>query len=470
MPDWLMMRMPMITTALFVFAVGACVGSLINVLVYRMPRGLDVVAPTSRCPSCGTKLTWRENIPILGWVLLGGKCRFCKSKISPEYPIVELIVAVLFGGAFLLWYMTPVDTTFLGVPLGAVAPEWAHNGAGRTWPAFLVLVTLLGSLVAMTIIDARTCTIPLILTWVPAATALVFHVGHAVWFEQKYGTPELVTQGTWRAGRLRWETAPGEVWTLATAGLRNWRFAGIGIGGVVGLGVANLLVAKGLITRSFADYDEWEQQALAEAEAEKKRVGPADPTEGAEVPDKDGEDDPTDMWIQYPHARREMIRELAFLAPVVVLAMFGGWLLNRVAGGPVIGVDGVPVLRAMPLWLCVLGGVTMGYLIGGGVVWAARIFGSLAFGKEAMGLGDVHMMAAVGACLGWIDPTIAFFLAAFVGVLWAILAALANGRLSRAMPYGPFLAFATLLVIVFKPVIELGLGRLFSMPGPLNLP
>jgi leader peptidase (prepilin peptidase)/N-methyltransferase len=468
MPDWLMMRLPMITTAMFVFAVGACVGSLINVLVYRMPRGLDVVTPTSRCPSCGTKLTWRENIPILGWILLRGRCRFCQTKISPEYPIVEAIVAVLFGGAFVLWYMVPPETAVLGIHIGSIAPDWAHNGAARTWPAFVVLATMIGSLVAMTIIDARTCTIPLVLTWIPAAVALLFHVGHAVWFQHRFGTPEPIMPGVWAAERLRWITAPGEIWTLATGGLQNWRFVGMGIGGIAGLGVANLLLAKGLITRSFADYAEWESETLARRDAP-VATEPDALTPPGESSHENGS--PTDLWIQYPHARREMVRELAFLAPAVVGVIVGGWAASKIGGPLVLDAHGQGVpSHAVPLWLVVLGGVLMGYLIGGGLVWAVRIGGTLAFGKEAMGLGDVHLMAAVGACLGWIDPTIAFFGAAFVGVGWAVLAALAGGRLNRAMPYGPFLAIATLLVLVFKPAIEIGLGRLFSSPGPLNLP
>jgi leader peptidase (prepilin peptidase)/N-methyltransferase len=111
----------------------------------------------------------------------------------------------------------------------------------------------------------------------------------------------------------------------------------------------------------------------------------------------------------------------------------------------------------------------MGYLIGGGVVWLVRILGSLAFGKEAMGLGDVHLMAAVGACMGWIDTTLAFFLAAFVGVFWAILGRVYSGSLARAMPYGPFLAVATLIVFLAKPAIERALE---SMTGysPFSLP
>jgi leader peptidase (prepilin peptidase)/N-methyltransferase len=180
------------------------------------------------------------------------------------------------------------------------------------------------------------------------------------------------------------------------------------------------------------------------------------------------------MWIQYPHARREMVLELAFLAPPVVGALAGGWVAERVvsafAGPWIVGEQGLIAPALAPLWLTVLGAVCMGYLIGGGLVWAVRIFGTLLFGKEAMGLGDVHLMAAVGACLGWIDPTIAFFLAAFVGVGWAVLARVVGGTLNRAMPYGPFLAIATLLVVLGKPLIELGLGRLLSLGVPFDLP
>lgn len=478
MPDWLMIRLPMITTALFVFAIGACVGSLINVLVYRLPRGLDVVKPTSRCPSCGTRLTWRENIPILGWIFLGGKCRFCKSRISPEYPIVESIVAFIFVGIYILWYIVPPDATLMGIPFGSIAPEWAHNGAGRTWPAFVVLLMLLGSLVAMTIIDARTCTIPLVLTWVPAGVALLFHTGHAVWFQARFGDIQQTLPGMWTGeGIRRWFTAPGETWTLATGGPSGWRFIGAALGGILGLSLSNLLLTTGLITRSFSDFESWERSLQPETPE------PAQPPEGSdpeatipsppESPESGGS--PTDLWIQYPHARREMVKELAFLAPTVLGLMGGGWLSVRLvghfAGAWQVGIDGraVPPVDA-PLWLVVLAGVLMGYLIGGGVVWAVRIFGSLAFGKEAMGLGDVHMMAAVGACLGWIDPVLAFFGAAFVGVAWAILARIVGGKFNRAMPYGPFLAVATVLVILFKPAVELGLGRLFSYNGPLNLP
>jgi leader peptidase (prepilin peptidase)/N-methyltransferase len=136
------------------------------------------------------------------------------------------------------------------------------------------------------------------------------------------------------------------------------------------------------------------------------------------------------------------------------------------------------MLETWPLWVSVLAGVLIGYLVGGGIVWGVRIFGSLAFGKEAMGLGDVHLWAAVGACLGWIDATIGFFLAAPVGLVWVLIAGIFGGKFAKTMPYGPYLAGATLLVLLGKPVIEIGLtwlmGGGIGQPGspaqPINLP
>jgi len=71
------------------FAWGATLGSFINVVVYRVPRGISVVTGASRCPACGTPILPRDNLPVLGWVLLRGRCRVCGAAISPRYPLVE---------------------------------------------------------------------------------------------------------------------------------------------------------------------------------------------------------------------------------------------------------------------------------------------------------------------------------------------------------------------------------------------
>ena len=108
-----------------VFLFGACWGSFLNVCIYRIPAELSVVKPRSRCPKCMTDLAWRDNIPIFGWLMLGGKCRYCKVPISPRYPVIELITAILFT---LVWLRFPYQPE--------VGPYW-----------MLVFGLILGSMV-----------------------------------------------------------------------------------------------------------------------------------------------------------------------------------------------------------------------------------------------------------------------------------------------------------------------------------
>lgn len=443
------LALPWVTQLVFIVAVGCSIGSLINVLVYRLPRGIGVVTPPSACPQCDTRLTWRENIPVLGWLLLRGRCRFCKNPISPEYPIVEAFTGLLFGFAYALWYLVPSHGTFLGVAWGAATPEWATNGLADSWPIALVALTALACLLAMTLVDAKTFTIPLVLAWVPAIVAVVALTLHALTLELLRGPFESYAASTSTRWFFQngdaWRCAAGWLWSLPTPTLSDWRLIGISIGATAGLGVSLALVRFKLIGRSFDDYEAWEKKTLAEQEASGESA--------------DDADNPA-MWVQYPHARREMIKELAFLGPVSILAMAGGWLVPRM----------VPSATDAPLWLAVLSGVLLGYLVGGGVVWAVRILGSLAFGKEAMGIGDVHLMAAVGACFGWIDAVLGFFTAAFVALAWAVLGAVVGGKVQRAMPFGPFLAVGAVLVFLGKPLFELLLTALTASPTPMDLP
>jgi leader peptidase (prepilin peptidase)/N-methyltransferase len=76
------------------FALGAALGSFLNVVAYRLPRGMSLSSPGSRCPACGKPIRWYDNVPIFGWLLLRGRCRDCRAAISPRYPMVELLAAV----------------------------------------------------------------------------------------------------------------------------------------------------------------------------------------------------------------------------------------------------------------------------------------------------------------------------------------------------------------------------------------
>jgi leader peptidase (prepilin peptidase)/N-methyltransferase len=83
--------------ALLAAIVGAMVGSFLNVCIHRLPRGESIVHPRSRCPHCGHQIAWFENVPVVSWVVLGARCRKCRARISPMYPIVELTTALLFA-------------------------------------------------------------------------------------------------------------------------------------------------------------------------------------------------------------------------------------------------------------------------------------------------------------------------------------------------------------------------------------
>ncbi|MCB0350940.1 MAG: prepilin peptidase [Bdellovibrionales bacterium] len=87
--------------AIYFFLVGACLGSFANVVIYRYPLGLSVVRPRSACLACKKQIPWYDNIPILSWFILRGRCRACKAKYSFRYPLVEIIMGGLFLGLFL---------------------------------------------------------------------------------------------------------------------------------------------------------------------------------------------------------------------------------------------------------------------------------------------------------------------------------------------------------------------------------
>ncbi|NPV28511.1 MAG: prepilin peptidase [Firmicutes bacterium] len=100
------------------FLLGLFIGSFLNVVIYRMPRGESVVAGRSRCPACGQALAWYDLVPVLSYLALRGRCRYCRTPISPRYLLVELLTGAVFAALFYRFGPTPALAKYLF--LGAV--------------------------------------------------------------------------------------------------------------------------------------------------------------------------------------------------------------------------------------------------------------------------------------------------------------------------------------------------------------
>jgi leader peptidase (prepilin peptidase) / N-methyltransferase len=130
-----------------VFGLGACVGSFLNVVIYRLPAGISLLWPPSRCPKCGHKLGLTENIPILGWLMLRGRCRHCHTSISVRYPLFETFTALMWLATF-----------------------WRFGATWQTGGYCLLLAWL----IALAAIDLDTMTLPNPLTSSGLVLGLVF--------------------------------------------------------------------------------------------------------------------------------------------------------------------------------------------------------------------------------------------------------------------------------------------------------
>ena len=258
------------------FILGCVVGSFLNVLIYRLPMGLSINQPRrSFCPHCKEPIAWRDNIPILSFLLLGRRCRRCGEPISWRYPLVEAVTGLLFA---LIYYRQ-------GAQLGA--------GMGQV----IVMLLLVSLLVVGSAVD------------------------------------------------MDWLIIPDEI-----------TFYGLLGGLLAGFLLPGLHVGK-------ASYHTFQS------------------------------------------------------------------------------LTGLPHLDGLI-------GSAIGAAGGGLMVLFFAVVGSVIFRKEAMGFGDVKLMAMIGAFFGWKVAVIAFFLSPFIGLLYGVPLVLTAGE--HVMPYGPFLSIGAMLAIVFR--------------------
>ena len=387
-----------LTMLLFLFMFGACVGSFLNVVIWRLPRDESLVFPGSHCPNCNTPLQWYDNIPIFAWLKLRGRCRYCSTLISARYPIVEALTAGLFVLYYVLFYLTPPEWR-----LGFCANTESARSILNTWPHFLLYLYLLAALLAASLIDAELFIIPpqIIWSW-KGGFAIVAVIIHTLFDEP--GLP-----GSLNAGSLP---------------------AALAAGGAVGLLLSLLLLRLGKLPLSFAEGG----PMLEIDKVQHARDVDAAIAQGAEQPPAPREYSPQEI-------RSEIRKEMLFLIPPLFFAFV--WMLLTWSGGP-LHTQWAALLKIR--WISGLLGSVLGGLIGGFVVWFTRIAGSFVFGREAMGMGDVDLLAGVGAVLGAGAATVAFFLAPIFGLAFAVYLWFGG---KRELPYGPYLSLATAVVMLF---------------------
>lgn len=260
------------------FCFGACMGSFLNVCIYRIPREESVIVPGSHCPRCNTPIAWHDNIPLVSYCALKARCRHCHGRISPRYVLVEALVAVLF---LLVWLkFGPLESTR---PLGLA----------------------------------------------PVAT---------LWLVPIY-----------------------------------W------------------LAVFGLALGTFVDF------------------------EHMIIPDR---------------------------------VTLGGTALGLLFGVL------APALHVQETRLGGLGAAAVGAGVGGGLLYGIAVLGRLIFRKDAMGMGDVKLMAAIGAFLGWVAVIFTLMLSSLLGAA-AGLAMVALGRkeMQSRIPYGPYLALGALVWLLWGPAL-----------------
>jgi leader peptidase (prepilin peptidase)/N-methyltransferase len=344
------------------FVIGAVFGSMLNVCIYRLPRedGLwgafkSMLHPPSHCPRCGELIRFYDNIPILGWIKLRGRCRNCRGTIAARYPLIEALTGLLFVVLFAcevpdLWgWVAHQKSSLWHVygPTNALAPFWLVSSR------YILHVVLLIALIVATFIDIDLRIIPDSVTLPAMFIALVAHtiLGNVYIVPLWYQTPEMA----------------GAAWGF---------FAPL----------------QGLL------------QGLA-------GIG----------------------WL-------------------------AGW----------------PQMQGVPLWiaghphlhgLCVS---LAGIIVGGGSIWAVRLAGFWALKREAMGFGDVVLMAMIGSFIGWQGTLIVFFLAMILAVSISVPAWFFHR--DHELPFGPYLAGGTLLLLLTGRFTWPWFEVRFLAMGPMLVP
>ncbi len=434
----------------FVYLVGLCVGSFLNVVIYRLPRGLSVAEPRwSFCPCCRATLRWYDNIPVVSWVLLRGRCRYCGCAVSPQYPLVEALTGLGFVLVYHLLFVA--QTRVLAVSgTGAVRLAPVLPTDAPLLLAWLILVAVLVACSAMDLVlylvDTRVTDFAMV-----AGIVLCAAWPRPAFFRAAAGSPlaagaavafVLSAWMLYRAWRReqRTPTDPadddaGAVPSASSSGAgAGFAPVAVVVGGLVALAVWLLLAnarpagtASAGVGTTFLVFF----VAMVLTGGQTRAVD---------------DDLHATIEAEAPESRREALRELAWLLPAL---LGGGVAYALVATVPAVESGWRTVVAWSPTGSFEpIGGAVYaiyGAILAAAAGWAIRILFTLAFGREAFGVGDIYILAAAGAAAG---PDIAL-----IGFLFSIPVALAGWGLSLLLkrsamiPFGPPLALGFLLTL-----------------------
>lgn len=477
--------------AIVSLALGGCIGSFLNVVAYRWPRDLSILHPSrSFCPHCRYQIRWYDNIPVVSWLLLRGQCRSCRAPISLQYPLVELATALLF----LLTY----DAFFVS------RQRFGITSLSADWPILLGHFAMWAGMVVVTVMDLEAYMVDIRVTWIVSICGLIAHLAwtpasSADWIRPAGGGAALcfgAAAGLIIGAALFLRKAPSipeepnsEVTqeaqsTIAPPPVRTGPR-------LLGVLLPSLLVIGYLVAIGSAPHSDRMPVVQRLGEIEGEVLAPqfipftqdpgamllglgflltyllvtltaSHPQEVADVEIVEA------IQSEAMHARRQALWELKLLTPAILLGV-GGLLWAGSPGGEAIVAR---ILGWQPItgWWPIYGLSTalFGWVIGGAVGWLCRVIFTLLFGKEAMGMGDVHILAAAGAVAGWPVAFLGFFCAAPLTLL--ALVVIHFRRQSRAVPYGPWLALGFLLASLYQDRILSYLGVRWLLSSPWVMP
>ncbi len=459
-------------------AIGLAFGSFLNVVIYRIPRDKSLRDPVwSACPACNTRINWYDNIPVWSYLRLRGRCRTCSVPIPVRYVVIEVVMGIIVLALLDAFFIDDEARSGLRKSLVGLTDQLSYY-----WPILLAHIILFGFLLALAAIDLEHYWVDIRFTNIATIAAFVLHViwtpRHSVHWPRPADTTAIVCLFALGGLILTWivlscqpeaerdheddnddqldieaaeqqkaaavtKLPPSLRATKRTAG---WVCAGVmallfflmfldaGTGAALrqtgrGLLVCGLLfvliVSESAVTR---DSDEAILEAIEEERGQ---------------------------------ARRMVLSELLTFLPAIMLGLVGLWFACS-EGGMAAGlgkalhytfhVRGVALFEN---WVPLQGLATAatGYIIGGAIGWVVRIGFTLVRGKEALGSGDIHMMAAAGAVAGWQVALLGFIVTCGLALIgWT---ATLPFKKSSALPLGPWLALGFLVMVLFyQPIVN----------------